>query len=340
MSNSGELHTFPVSAGLLDPRHVQAIDPSSPWPIYLWFLEHVTRDEEREDDFVGIVLHGRSISIRQIAQELGIKERPCRRHLARLVKAGYVLQKQTGGGACTYEVAKSKKWAWRRRTRASRNQPSKAPESQASLSFPTNSESGDSPHQKVVRGPSSPHQILVGSDQKVVSLIRKDHSSHKNLSQGDVDPTIEDLRPSEESQSPPSENRPPPIEAKTSTQITVGAIGTEKLPPAGLTAHQLARGMMDNLGVPGGRSDLEIWSRAIELKARKAEMSKEAAYQYIYAKARTAQDRGEFTKPTFWMKDMCYDHEPKRSKSDVFERSGNAAKILTRWNAGPGTASA
>ena len=86
MSNSGELHTFPVSAGLLDPRHVQAIDPSSPLWIYLWLLNRVTRDEERGDDFLGIVLHGRSVSIRQIADELGIKERACRRHLARLCR--------------------------------------------------------------------------------------------------------------------------------------------------------------------------------------------------------------------------------------------------------------
>ena len=98
MSNSGELHTFPVSAGLLDPRHVQAIDPSSPLWIYLWLLNRVTRDEERGDDFLGIVLHGRSVSIRQIADELGIKERACRRHLARLVRAGYVLKRRLASG--------------------------------------------------------------------------------------------------------------------------------------------------------------------------------------------------------------------------------------------------
>jgi DNA-binding transcriptional regulator YhcF (GntR family) len=180
------LQTFPVSAGLLDPRHVKAIDPSSPWPIYLWFLEHITRDEERDDDFVGIVLHGRSISIRQIAEELGIKERTCRRNLARLVKADYVLQKQTGAGTCTYTVTKSKRWAYKRRT--SRTELSKAPESQASLSFPNQGESVTPAHQKVVSGPRPPHQILVEPDQKVVSAQRGTRARSqvtKVLSQGE-----------------------------------------------------------------------------------------------------------------------------------------------------------
>jgi DNA-binding transcriptional regulator YhcF (GntR family) len=180
------LQTFPVSAGLLDPRHVKAIDPSSPWPIYLWFLEHITRDEERDDDFVGIVLHGRSISIRQIAEELGIKGRTCRRNLARLVKADYVLQKQTGAGTCTYTVTKSKRWAYKRRT--SRTELSKAPESQASLSFPNQGESVTPAHQKMVNGSRSPHQILVEPDQKVVSAERGTRARSqvtKVLSQGE-----------------------------------------------------------------------------------------------------------------------------------------------------------
>jgi hypothetical protein len=168
---------------------------------------------------------------------------------------------------------------------------------------------------------------MVRSDQKQASAIRKDHSSHNNLSQGDVDPTIEDLRPSEESNNPPSENRP-------------SSIGAEALPPAGLTVHQLAQRLMDNLDFVGGRSDLEIWSRAIALKARRAGISKEAAYQHIYTKARAAQKRGEFSKPTFWMKDKSNNDTPERSKGDVFERSGNAAKILARLHVGAGAASA
>jgi hypothetical protein len=147
------LQTFPVSAGLLEPRHVQAIDPSSPWPIYLWFLEHVTRDRANGEHFDGIVLNGCPVSIRQIADELGIGERVCRRHLARLVKAGYLLQKKTGLGTCTYVVTKSKRWAWKRQPRAGRNHPSKAPELQVSLFSAVPDGPDDPTHQNPASGP-------------------------------------------------------------------------------------------------------------------------------------------------------------------------------------------
>ena len=335
MSNSAALHTFPVSAGLLDPRHVQAIDPSSPLWIYLWLLNRVTRDEERGDDFLGIVLHGRSVSIRQIADELGIKERACRRHLARLVRAGYVLQRKTGVGTCNYAVTKSKRWAWKRRSSTPTNPVRSALDPQTSL-WPQTAEPTD---QKVASGSGPRDQILVKSDQKVASAIRKDHSSHKNLSQGDVEPTTEKPRPSEERQNPPPENRPS-SEVKTSVPIAVGAIGTKELPPSGLTVAQLARGMMENLDFVGGRSDLEIWSRAIELKVRRARISKEAAYQHIYTKALAAQERGEFTKPTFWMKDMSNSDTPEGRKGDVFTKSRNARGILQRMHVAAGVAGA
>jgi len=212
MKNASELQTFPVSAGLLDPRHIQAIDPSSPVWVYLWLLNRVTRDEQRGEEFVGIVLNGRPTSIREIADELGIKERACRRHLARLVKGGYVLQKQSGVGTCTYTVTKSKRWAWKRQTRTDRKQPSKAPESQASLSFPIQDESGDSarqkvvsgsgepPHQKVVSGSPSPHQILVRPDQKVVSAEggtrARSHKPQKEAhTQGSESPALDEWVP-------------------------------------------------------------------------------------------------------------------------------------------------
>lgn len=86
-------------------------------------------------------------------------------------------------------------------------------------------------------------------------------------------------------------------------------------PPAVLTVHQLARGMMDELGIAGGQSDLAIWSQAIALKSRKSGMSIAEAYVFILRKAEDAQLSGEFSKPTFWMKDAVYDHKPTRSKS-------------------------
>jgi hypothetical protein len=177
------LHTFPVSAGLLEPRHVKAIDPSSPWPIYLWFIEHVTRDEpDGEGDFDGIVLNGRPVSIRRIADHLGVGERACRRHLARLVPR-YVVQKKTGVGTCTYIVKNSKRWAYKRQLGIGRNGTSKASESQASLFSPGQSES-PATHQKKASGSLDPQagnrpqahvptgRILVGPDQKQASAER------------------------------------------------------------------------------------------------------------------------------------------------------------------------
>ena len=115
----GRNHTFPVSAGLLEPRHVQAIDASSPWPIYLWFLNRVTRDEAHGEQFDGIVLNGKPVGIEQIAAELGMTYRTCRRRLAHLVQKGYIVQKKTGKGMCSYVVSKSTKWAWKRNGKAS-----------------------------------------------------------------------------------------------------------------------------------------------------------------------------------------------------------------------------
>lgn len=131
-----DLQTFPVSAGLLDPRHVQAIGRAV-W-VYLWFLNRVTMDEQRgDDDFVGIVLNGRPLSIDEIAEELGFDYHACRRHLARLVKTGYVERRKTGAGMFSYSVTKSKKWAWKRQTSGARNLPSSSSEKQANLFPPT-----------------------------------------------------------------------------------------------------------------------------------------------------------------------------------------------------------
>jgi hypothetical protein len=102
--------------------------------------------------------------------------------------------------------------------------------------------------------------------------------------------------------------------------------------PEGLSVYQFARGMMDALGVPGGRSDLEIWSQAIALKAKNAGTSLAAAYEFIFGKAKAAKDRGEFTRPTFWMRDATYDHDgivPKsrasRAADDYLRRRGHTA---------------
>jgi hypothetical protein len=84
-------------------------------------------------------------------------------------------------------------------------------------------------------------------------------------------------------------------------------------PPVDLTVQQLARGMMETLGIAGGQSDLAIWSQAITLKARRSGMSISQAYEFILERAEAAQLSGQFSKPTFWMKDAAYDHKPTRS---------------------------
>jgi hypothetical protein len=183
--------TFPVSVGLLDPRHVKAIDPSSPVWVYLWLLNRVTRDECCSgDDFLGIVLRGRPVSIREIADELGMKERACRRHLARLVRTGYVHQKKTGVGSCTYAVTKSKRWAWKRRTATERNRVEPQTSFWPQAPGPTD--------QKVASGSGPTDQILVKPDQKVVSAeggtrARSQESQESHKERGRSRDTLSEL---------------------------------------------------------------------------------------------------------------------------------------------------
>jgi hypothetical protein len=170
-------HTIPVSSGLLDPRHVQTIGRSV-W-IYLWFVDRVTRDEQRvAGDFVGIVLNGRPLSIETIAEELGFDYHACRRQVAHLVKTGYLERKKTGAGMFTYVVTKSKKWAWKRKSAGARNRGSSATEKQADLFAPTDG----STEQKMLSGSQEPHDKIcsLGADPQ----SRKCNSTEQNLSCG------------------------------------------------------------------------------------------------------------------------------------------------------------
>lgn len=119
-------------------------------------------------------------------------------------------------------------------------------------------------------------------------------------------------RPQDDTLSPEVPQHPQTHQATVEHQEPENGHST---PPAVLTVHQLARGMMDELGIAGGQSDLAIWSQAIALKSRKSGMSIAEAYVFILRKAEDAQLSGEFSKPTFWMKDAVYDHKPTRSKS-------------------------
>jgi hypothetical protein len=147
------LRTFPLSTGLLDPRHVKAIGRAV-W-VYLWFLNRVTKDEQRAvDDFVGIVLNGRPLSIDEIAEELGFDYYACRRDLARLVRAGYIERRKTGAGMFSYGVTKSKRWAWRRQTVGA--EASSPREKQANLFSQTEA----STEQKVLSGSEHPQSKI------------------------------------------------------------------------------------------------------------------------------------------------------------------------------------
>ncbi len=292
-----ELQTFPVSAGLLDPRHVHAIG-AAVW-IYLWFLNRVTRDEQRgDDDFVGIVLNGRPVSIQQIADDLGIEHRTCRRYLTHLVDARYVARKKTGAGMFVYTVTKSKKWAWRRQSKAPKSQASLFPAAGDVLTVSTTPQdgSGGPTDQKVVSGSQHPQTkkwsqgrdpqatFVPSTDQKVVSGRKRTRArSHETtkVSQGERSPSLIGPRKSELPEEP----------------------------------YQLARGMMDELLFAGGQSDLQVWSDRIKFEARDAGASCSEAYTVILTHAKAAKARGEFTKPTFWMKD--YDRQSQNKKTAV-----------------------
>ena len=101
---------IPISTGLLEPKHVEAIGEAC-WE-YFWFVNRVTKDEQVEGgDFHGIVLGGRPVPIATISAELGIPYDTCRKHVARLVRSGYISQHKVNGQAWSYIVTRSKKWS-------------------------------------------------------------------------------------------------------------------------------------------------------------------------------------------------------------------------------------
>ena len=127
---------------------------------------------------------------------------------------------------------------------------------------------------------------------------------------------------------------------KTSVPITVGAIGTEEFPPAGLTVDQLARGMMDNLDFVGERviskSGVEPSISKYEERGFRKKLLTNTSTRRLWQRG----ERGEFTKPTFWMKDMSNSDTPERSKGDVFTKGRSARGILQRMHVGAGVAGA
>jgi hypothetical protein len=106
--------TFPVSVGLLEPKHVRAM-PRQTLFVYLWFINRVTQDSPNGDgQYTGAVLGGQPITLLRIGKELGMNERTVRRYVAMLIREGYVESVKTGSGPCFYTITKSKKYCWKR----------------------------------------------------------------------------------------------------------------------------------------------------------------------------------------------------------------------------------
>jgi hypothetical protein len=106
--------TFPVSAGLLEPKHVKAM-PAQTLFVYLWFVNRITKDSPNGDGkYSGAVLGGKPVKHSRISEELGINERSVRRYIGVLIREGYLQSTKTGSGACIYTVTKSKKYCWKR----------------------------------------------------------------------------------------------------------------------------------------------------------------------------------------------------------------------------------
>ena len=77
-------HPFNIWSGLVEPKHITAMGLAV-WT-YLWCLSKVTADCGDR----GVVLYGRPIAIRSIADNFGISERQVRRHIHKLKMGGYI----------------------------------------------------------------------------------------------------------------------------------------------------------------------------------------------------------------------------------------------------------
>jgi hypothetical protein len=106
--------TFPVSAGLLEAKHVNHMPGQSVF-VFLWLINRVTSDADSGNGhYNGAVLGGQPVNLNRIAEELGMTLRTVRRYVAILIKYGYLTSQKTGSGACIYAIMKSKKWCWQR----------------------------------------------------------------------------------------------------------------------------------------------------------------------------------------------------------------------------------
>ena len=103
-------YTFPVSSGLLEPKHVEVIGTAI-WT-FLWCLNRTTTEREEKGEKVGLVLGGATVSIERIAKELGKSVDSVRRDMRRLADEEYLILNRRAYGF-EVKVRKSKKFAKR-----------------------------------------------------------------------------------------------------------------------------------------------------------------------------------------------------------------------------------
>lgn len=101
---------FPISSGLLTAKHIEPIGQAI-W-LFLWLIDKTTAEEVRDGCRWGLVLYGKPVSSTDIAAQLGISARSCRRYLETLEDKGYISIGRCNDGHII-RVRKSVKWEWR-----------------------------------------------------------------------------------------------------------------------------------------------------------------------------------------------------------------------------------
>lgn len=88
--------TFPISSGLLTPEHYEKVGPAL-WE-FCWLIDKTTRDVEKNGVTWGVVLGGKPIDAREIADAFGKHPETVKKNLRRLKEYGYISVKRTNYG--------------------------------------------------------------------------------------------------------------------------------------------------------------------------------------------------------------------------------------------------
>lgn len=170
--------TFPVSIGLLEEKHVEAMGIAV-W-CFLWCINRVTMDKiDQNGERWGQVLGGCRFSHQRIADELGLTLRSVRYQMDCLKTAGY-LRITRGQGGQQVEVRHSIKWL-RRKTQPP--QPDKKPSenknparSTKTPEMPTKPQEPVMPEIPVPQAGSEPAQMM-----SLAEALRKKQSEREQV---------------------------------------------------------------------------------------------------------------------------------------------------------------